>query len=206
MPFVPVPNTVLVEWRCTRNGQQIENTLHVDLLTGPTPVLTAGLAVQMWDWWELVHSVHLDDTVLLREVVVTDLSVQNGTQSTYAPDTTTTGARTDAALPNEVAFCVSLRSAFRGRSARGRFYTCSVNQGQMVDDNFLTSTATNDFVADLNTLIATIVGDSYVPVIVSYRSGGVPRPGGPVLFAIQNAIAVDSGVDSMKRRKPGVGT
>jgi hypothetical protein len=206
MAFVAAPNIAMIEWRCTRNGQQIENRLMVNMLTTPNPTLLAGIAVQMWDWWENTHSAHLSDTINLREVVATDMSQQNGSQAVYAPDTTTVGLQTGAALPNEVAFCVSLRSGSRGRSARGRWYTLSVVQAQMVDDNFLTPTAAGEFVADINALLAIIEGDSYLPVIVSYRSGGIPRPGGPVYFPITNATAVDAGVDSQRRRKPGVGT
>lgn len=206
MAFVPAPNIAQVEWRCTRNGQQIENRLMVNMLADPTSNMLTALAVTMWDWWENIHAPHISDEVLLREVVVTYLGVANGLQVTYAPDTTTTGVLTVGALPNESAFCVSLRSGLRGRSARGRWYTVSVVFDQMVDANFLTSTAVSDFVADLNALLTEITNSGYLPVIVSYRTNNAPRVGGPVYFIITNATAVDAGVDSMRRRKPGVGS
>lgn len=206
MPFVPAPNIVQVEWRCTRDGQQIENRLMVNMLAEPTHNQLVALADEMWDWWENIHSAHLAIGVLLREVVVTYLGEENGLQFSFAPDATTTGALSGAALPNECSFCVSLRSGNRGRSARGRWYTLSVVLDQMVSENYLTSTAVGLFVADLDALISTIGTLGYLPVIVSYRTNNAPRVGGPVYFVITNATAVDAGVDSMRRRKPGVGS
>lgn len=206
MPFVPAPNICMVEWRCTRNAQNIENRLMVNMLNEPTPNVMSDLSVVCWDWWENDHAEHLSVGVNLRAVVVTSLHVENGPQITYAPDTTTTGDLVGVSLPNEVAFCISLRTPSRGRSARGRWYTVSVNQSQMVDDNNLTAQAVGDFPGDLNALMISIGALSFVPSIVSYISNGVPRPGGPVYFPITNCTAVDAGVDSMRRRKPGVGS
>lgn len=206
MPFVPAPNIVMVEWRCTRLSQKIENRLMVNFLGVPEPADMSSLAVEMWDWWETDHSLNLSQTVLLNEVVMTYMGAADGPQVTYAPDATTTGALVSIDLPNECSFCVSLRSGLRGRSARGRWYTLSVVNDQMLDPNFLTSAAANAFVADLNALRTIINTAGYIPTIVSYRSGGVPRPGGPVYYAFENAIATDTGIDSMRRRKPGVGT
>jgi len=154
----------------------------------------------------LDYAEHLSTGVGLREVVLTSLHEQNGAQVTYAPDATTTGDLTGVALPNEVSFCVSLRTGNRGRSARGRWYWLSVNQSQMVDDNNLTTQALGDLPGDMNALMAAIEAISFMPVIVSYRTNNAPRVGGPVYFPITNCTAVDSTVDSMKRRKPGVGS
>jgi len=42
--------------------------------------------------------------------------------------------------------------------------------------------------------------------VVSYISNKVPRPGGPVYFPVVSFQYEDLVVDSMRRRKPGVGT
>jgi hypothetical protein len=206
MPFVPAPNVVMVEWRCNRNGQRIENRLMIDLLTAPTLALMNQLRVDMWNWWENFHSTVLHSEVQLSEVVVTDMSVQNGNQVVYAPDTTTVGQMGGFALPNEVSMCVSLRSGARGRSARGRWYQLSVSDAQLNGTNTMSPAAPTAICGTMTQLLADITAEGFAPVIVSYQSNGVPRPGGPVYFVIQNATIVDPIVDSMRRRKPGVGS
>lgn len=206
MAFVPAPNIAMVEWRCTRFAQQIENRIHVNLGGAPAAGDLMDLAIAMWNWWELDHSLGLASSVGLREVVVTYLGIAEGEQVTYAPDATTTGALGGIELPNEVSFCVSLRTGNRGRSARGRWYVLSLTNDLMLDPNNLNPTAVALFVADLNALRVIIEGLGYFHAIVSYRTGNAPRPGGPVYFIVTNASAVDSTVDSMKRRKPGVGS
>jgi len=109
------------------------------------------------------------------------------------------------ALPNEAAFCVSLRTGHRGRSARGRFYTLSVVFDQMADDNFLEPTAAENFRASVGRLMVNLTAEGGLPVIVSYITNNAPRPGGPVYFPITNVTVVDNEIDSMKSRKPGVG-
>jgi len=206
MPFVPAPNIVMCEWRCTRNAQNIENRLMVDALTAPTPAILQGIATLAWDWWENNHANVIHTEVGLREVVTTDLSVQNGNQYTYAPDTTTVGLMGGFALPNEVSMCVSLRTGVRGRSARGRWYQLSVSDAQLNGTNTMSPAAMSAITTSVNALLTTIDNEGYAPVIVSYQSNGVPRPGGPVYFVITTASIVDPILDSMRRRKPGVGS
>jgi len=205
MPFVPAPNIMMVEARALLFGQQIENRF---MCNNQGPVTLADLeaaAVAVWNWWELAYAVALPITVNLVEVLATDLTVQNGAQFTYAPDATTNGTVAGGQLPNECSVCVSLRSAVRGRSARGRFYTLAVPLSFMADENNIT-------VAYQNQLAATGVSlrDNLAAIapltIVSFFSNGILRPGGPVYFPVINALVVDRVVDSMRRRKPGVGS
>jgi len=75
----------------------------------------------------------------------------------------------------------------------------------MADENNIT-------VAYQNQLAATGVSlrDNLAAIapltIVSFFSNGILRPGGPVYFPVINALVVDRVVDSMRRRKPGVGS
>ena len=118
MPFVPAPNIVMIEWRYTLFSQQCENRLHVNHFGDPGPTELLGYATTAWNWWENTYAPTVVDDCTLREVVATDIGVQNGEQVVYAPDTTTTGGNLTAPLPNETSYCISLRSSSRGRSAR----------------------------------------------------------------------------------------
>lgn len=206
MPFVAAPNIAMIEWRCSRNGQNIENRLMVDMLEEPTAGSLSPLSVLAWNWWENDHATLLSSEVNIREVVCTSLHTQNGPQVTYAPDSTTFGLVGGFELPNEVSLCVSLRSGARGRSARGRWYMLSLTDGQMAGTNDVTAAHATACAVSLTNLITTLTGAGLLPVVVSYRTNNAPRPGGPVYFPITTALVVDTIVDSMKRRKPGVGT
>jgi len=205
MPFVPAPNIIQIEMRAVRNGAQVENRIMYDMLAPVTPTNLQDVAIAAWNWWENDYADFLSASVNLKEVVCTDLTVHEGAQYTYAPDTTTVGGIVGLALPNEAAFCVSLRTGHRGRSARGRFYTLSVVFDQMADDNFLEPTAAENFRASVGRLMVNLTAEGGLPVIVSYITNNAPRPGGPVYFPITNVTVVDNEIDSMKSRKPGVG-
>lgn len=205
MPFVPVINTCMVEMRAVRNAQKVENRVMVDMGAAPNRIEMEALATAVWNWWQDTYAGVLTGDVNLREVVVTDISQVDGLQVTYAPASNITGGINNTALPNEVSFCVSLRSQFRGRSARGRFYSLSVAQIQMADANNLTTGAAGAFVGTVQQLINAINDLGKHLVIVSYRHNNAPRVGGPVKYIVDAAVSVDTLVDSMKRRKPGVG-
>jgi hypothetical protein len=205
MPFVPAPNIIQAEMRCTRDGQKIENRVMIDNLA----VVDAGslleVATLVWDWWELTYAPLLPTTVTLNEVVTTDMSAIDGPQFTYAPDATTTGGIDGASLPNEVSLCVSLRSGNRGRSARGRFFFVGIPNTAMANTNNVSPTFAGNAASALQTLVNSIDTSGRLLVIVSYVSEGVPRVGGPVYYPVLSAVVVDTIVDSQRRRKPGVG-
>jgi hypothetical protein len=205
MPFIPAPNIVQIEWRCVLEGQKCENRLMIDALGVPSQPDLAAFASFAWDWWELTYSTQITSSVLLSEVVTTYMGDPNGGQATYAPDATTTGQVNVGAMPNEVSLCISLRSNARGRSARGRWYMFGIPTTAMANANAVTSTYANASVAALQGLINTITTGGNLPVIVSYYSNKVVRPGGPVYFPIETALLTDNIVDSQRRRKPGVG-
>jgi hypothetical protein len=206
MPFVPAPNIVMVEWRCLNALQRIENRIMVNMLTAPTAPEMSDLVDLAINWWDSAASVQMSSTVALTEVVATDMSTLNGIQISAAPGTPVTGVDNSGAKPNEVSFCVSLRTGNRGRSARGRLYWLAITNDQMQDANNMKSAKANDIIGACNVLREDIATAGWQWSIVSYRTNNAPRPGGPVYFPITTCIYTDLLVDSMKRRKPGVGT
>jgi hypothetical protein len=206
MPFVPAPNIIEVEIRYTLFGQKIENRYMVDHLAAVDAAAVEAAAIQGWDWAETTLLPHLSTFLGLREVVATDLTSAESFQFTYAPDATTIGSVTGAVLPNEVAFCISLHTGTRGRSARGRMFIPAIPVGAMVDANNLGASSVTVLVEDVQTLINSIATGGETMTIVSYIHDNAPRPGGPVYFPVTSAAATDSLVDSQRRRKPGNGS
>jgi len=205
MAFVPAPNIVQVEIRATLDGQQIENRINVDALTAVTPTIVENIAVAVNDWTQATYFDHIPSAVSLRSIVATDLTTADGAQHTITPEGAFVGALPNPPEPNEVTFCVSLRTGNRGRSARGRFYVLAVQKADVVG-NYIDSGRAASFVSDLNTLIAALITEGWAMTIVSYITDKAPRVGGPVYFPVVNASFTDLAVDSMKRRKPGVGS
>lgn len=205
MPFVPVPNTALVELRATKAVQQIENTWHVEFAAAPSNSDLLTLANDVLGWAEETYFPLNTSTVLLREVVVTDLSSANGDQVVAIPAAPVAGGLGNNPMPNESSMCVSLRSGQRGRSARGRTYVLGIDKG-VVSENIVTQTYADDLVDCFDTLISVVSTASRTLVVTSYEANKVPRPGGPVNFPLLVAVVVDLVVDSMRRRKPGVGS
>lgn len=206
MPFVPAPNIIEVEFRYILFAQHCENRIMIDNLAAVDATALEDTAILCWNWWETSYAANITSQVLLVEVVATDLTVADGGQFTYAPDTTTTGTGSASAMPNEVSVCISLRSTSRGRSARGRWYVAGVPNNQMATANEIEPTYQSALAADMNTLIAAIDTAGQKFVIVSYVTAGAPRVGGPVYYVVENALIIDRIVDSMRRRKPGVGS
>ena len=205
MPFVPATNVVMVEARCILEGQHVENRF---MCLSPSAVDAAKLeavANAVDAWWEGAYANILPDTVLLTEIIATDLSVENGDQFTFVPSGEVRGAIVGGALPNEVSLCISFRSGFRGRSARGRMYSIAVPIVAMATANDVASS----FVVSANAVGQSLIDNlaAIAPLVVlSYVSTGAPRVGGPITFVVTSASVTDPTVDSMKRRKPGVGT
>lgn len=205
MPFVPVVNTVSVEFRTTWDGQQCENRIFVDLFTTPTQALCQAVANAGLTWWTGNMVAITPSTLALREVYVRDQSQLNGFQATATPTGALPGTLLSPSLPNNVSVCASIRTSFTGRSARGRWYFQGLTEGGVVG-NTVDAGVLTSIDAALTNLASAIAALGWNWVIVSYISLGDPRPGGPVKFSVNNILFVDSTVDSMRRRLPGRGT
>jgi len=205
MAFVAAPNIVQVEWRYTMFGQQCENRLMINNFAPPTQADLDGYALRGWTWWVDTYSAHIADSVNLREVKTTDMGLQNGSISVYAPSSTVFGQVLGGQLPNETSFCVTLNTSNRGRSARGRWFVAGVPDIYRQDANNITTVHAGEYVSALQVLINLLTSISKAAVIVSRVSNGAPRPGGPVYFIVDSASFSDTVLDSQRRRKPGVG-
>ena len=204
MPFVPAPNIVMVEVLGLKDGQVVENRLHVNVLHAPTPADLTLLGNLFTNWVTFSYATVLPDDVTITGLQLTSLHEQNGIQ--LAVPLAVVGGTVDVSMPNEVTYCVSLRSGFVGRSARGRFYTMGIARVNVLGENRVQVGYRAAITAVLQTIIDDIAANSFVMVIVSYINNGLPRPGGPVYFVVANATTTDDILDSQRRRRPGIGS
>jgi len=205
MAFVPAPNIVECQILFTLDGQLVENRVNVDALTAVTPTIVADIANVVDNWCIENYLVYLPQEAKYRGVIATDLTVHEGAQYTLVPEGSPEGTISGGAMPNEVTLAIQLKSGSRGRSARGRAFVIALPRS-MVDENTVDATHAGHLVAVFNQLKTNLTTEGWALVVVSYITDGAPRSGGPVYFPILSCSTADLIVDSMRSRKPGVGT
>jgi len=205
MPFIPVPETVMVEVRMRLNLQSIEQTLYFQKGGGWDSASATTLANDILLWWTTYYRVEISDDVTLVEIVVTDLDVVDSFQVTVpAPSPAPTGSNGDGAAPNNVAICISFRTDRRGRSYRGRNYVSGIPTNLILNSVVLPD-FTDAILSAYQTLPFATTSSGGTWVIASRRNGGVARVIG-VTTPVTSVVLVDSVVDSQRRRLPGRGT
>lgn len=210
MPFVPVANTVEVELRMLLDSQHIENTLYFNMGGAPDPDQMNDLGNALITWWEDQYSTQASTSLELREVVVTSLQSATAPQISVAPAVSAFGDLSSPVLPSNVSLCLSLRTASRGRSFRGRNYFAGLTESQVSGNTV--SDPTVDALIDIYDLLrVTPVHDSGEHCVVSRFSGvdpvthrPIPRVAG-INTLVTSVIVVDKTIDSMRRRLPGRG-
>jgi len=133
-----------------------------------------------------------------------DLSVSAGATMAQAITPAELGGVVAEPMPNEVAYCVSLRTGSAGRSHRGRKYIPGLPR-TIVALNNVTQAFSDAVVADFNTLLSNLATNSYALVVLSRVQGGTVLTNA-IGYPVTSVIAVDLGVDSQRPRKPGNGT
>lgn len=203
MAFIPVPNVAKVAIEQRLDGEPVVNTLHFYNANGwsNASLTTLGTAIQ--GWWINGLSPNLSTNLVLEQIVATDLSAQISPQATVESGSLLIGDIPGDSAPNNAALCVSLRSAFRGRSARGRNYVAGIPDSartrSRVDDTFITA-----IVDAYEQLLTVGPQTSSTWVVVSTRSNKQPRAEG-VFLPVVSVLVVDNVLDSMQRRLPGRG-
>jgi len=207
--FVPCDRVVKIDFRGTLDQQRVSNTLYVQKTTGAVNAADlTNIGQTARTWWGSELAPTLSNAVTLREIYLSDLTVQNSFVLTYTANLPSQGQLTGAILPNNVTFTVSLRTGNAGRSFRGRNYIPGIRGGDVLtsDPNLLSVTRSNALVAAYQQLISsTYFGTTpYRLVVVSRFTNGQPRASG-VATPVTAILAIDRVLDSMRRRLPGRG-
>lgn len=199
MAFVPATNVLMVEVRGTLNGQQVETTQYHEH-TGA--IVTADVD-DLFDWYETEflpdYLAELGIEYKITELYGTDLT--SNTSPTYSRvfSPQLEGANAAAAMPGNVAACISFRTVGRGRSARGRNYVPGLLESD-VTGNGMDVGLVNALVAAYELMLG---GGTYpaawVWVIVSRYLLGSPRVSALVSDVI-DVLSTDLTVESQRGR------
>lgn len=214
-PFIPVPNTALVEMVYVIAGQYCENTFHVQKGSPWTAAQLQALvtAFDAWDGdaayanrWALRRG---NGSVLV-QYKTKDLTTSSGDVYIYTvPGGGRAGgiASQGTALPPNVTKCFTLQTGRAGRSQRGRLYfpgMYTVMIQAPPSQGFVAASWANNCVTTLNELITRLTSLGYTWVVTSYMTGGIWRSSGqntPIINVAYHTLAVDN----QRRRLPGRG-
>lgn len=204
MPFIPVPNGIMVEVRYVWDAQRVENVFWCRSPNAvPTVAELETVAEQVFLNWAQYFQPWQTSMLSIREVYATDQSSANGSVFTFNDNLPTTGINVNEAMPNSTTLAVSLRTAQRGRSFRGRSYALGLTRN-VVANNTVSAPAVVSILAGYDALIVQL-GLLNIPLAICSRYAlGDPRPFG-ILTPVVDALITDNTVDSQRRRLPGRG-
>jgi hypothetical protein len=205
MVFVPKDNTVQIAIRGRLHEQQVVNTLYFQNLTGAgTSGDLASLGADILTWWAADMLPLLTVGYALREVYAVDMSSESAPTATVTPAAPQAGSNLNPSLPNNVALCVSFRTAGRGRSSRGRNYISGLTEAN-ADNNLFTEATANAVQAAYEKLLdAATFSLDWTWCVYSRYEDGLPRPEA-FTPPIEAVVLTDLVVDSQRRRLPGRG-
>lgn len=158
------------------------------------------------NWWNVNLKPNVPNTVQLIDVDITDLGPAGRATQTFTPTVARIGTQASAALPNNVAACISLKTDYRGRSFRGRIYHVGLTEIDVTGDQILAAkvTALETAYTALKSITVPTVGTIYTLGVLSYYANKAIR-GVPVYTPV-TAVLCDTWVDSQRRRLTGRGS
>lgn len=182
-----------------KDGQLVVNVYHVSTSNPITTVNLTALAQVFIDWWNTDGKTQSSAAMALDNVVVTDVSQQNGLQVQVDVSPAVPGTLVGADTPSNVAAVVSWRTGQSGRSYRGRTYWGGLIASE-VSTNFISAPRIAGMLVAFASLRTAILATGNVLVVASYRANGAPRVvGTPTPI---NSITMDTRVDTQRRRLP----
>lgn len=209
MPFVPVNNVAMLEIRQLLDAQQVENTLYFLNETGWTAGELLTLATNAAVWHSNNMLPLLSQSLTLHECFVTDLTTSTSGVAVFPVSPPGSGSVIEESMSNNVAACVSIRTAKRGRANRGRNFIAGIPTN-VVTHNTLSTTFADAIVDAYATLRTTMAASQFEMVVVSRYSGytivggkkvPTPRTAGLVEPVVSFSFT-DLTVDSMRTRLP----
>jgi len=205
MPFVPVPDCVGVKIEGRIDNQQTINDVYFRSTIGPrglSDVQFLAGAVANWYNTNIVPQLNVGWT----GVRAMARGLTNAAGIVYEVSmSTSVGAITGEALPNNVSMAVKFGTGLAGRSNHGRNYVPALSDS-IVDGNNIDPDWATAVIDGYSTLLfpSSVLPDGWIWVVVSRFTNGEPRVTG--LFQEVTSVGVtDLIVDSMRSRLPGRG-
>lgn len=203
MAFQAVPNVALTRCEGLVDSQITINDLYWEISGGGINITNlTTLTVAVSDWFKNTLAPLLSQDWAAVRTVGVDLTTQTGPEIVVS--SAQTGGVAVEAAPNNVAACVSIRTAQRGRSFRGRNFVPGI-PNSLITLNTLDSAFISDLLAAYGGLLgAGIFVAGWQLGVVSRFTGGSPRPSG-IISPATGMIMTSNKVRSMRSREIGHG-
>jgi hypothetical protein len=203
MPFQAVPNVAQIRVEGVVDSQLTINDLYFEISGGGiTAVNLEAITDAVFAWHSGEVTPNLSQDWSLVRCVGIDLTAADGAE-VITSGVTPGGADVEAA-PNNVAACISFRTANRGRSFRGRNYIPGIPNDQVT-----LNTLETEYLATLQAAYALLIGaGTFVAgwqfVVVSRFAAGVQRAEG-IATPVLTVQFTTPYVRSMRSREIGHG-
>jgi len=204
MAFIPAVDCLMAELRFNAGANRAENTLYFQGSAGVSTSLATSLGAALKSWWDTNFKARTWSGWSLNEVYITDLTTQTSFTVSYTTGLPLAGTAVGDGLPYNCAHCVSLRTANRGRSGRGRNYILGLLE---TDTNGSTISAGRQSadVAAYNLLVGAGTFVAGLQLVVCSRFHANAPRATALLQPVTNVLSVDNIVDSQRQRLPGRG-
>jgi hypothetical protein len=204
MTFIPASGCVRISLQFSYSGQTVVNTISLKKSTTVDESDLPLLCSAAQGWWEtyLKPSCHAD--FRLETISAIDLTSDSGPSYTQTLSPTIAGTSTGDKLPANAAAVISWRTAFRGRSYRGRMYVSGFTDAALYSATRITAAFQAVLVVAAANLSTFFSPYDYSHVVISRYTDGAPRTSG--FAALVLSAVVDVFVDSMRRRLEGRGS
>ncbi len=199
MAFQSAPGSAIAVMSFLLNGEIMQNSVHANIVTGYdladlqllADTVDANIAAA---WLEdmTVDAAYVSTTVR-------GLEFEND-QEASANAGAGPGLLLTQGLPGNVTLSIKRGSGFTGRSARGRLYWIGLAREQLQDnENFVSQTAADAIVANVQSMRGSIAGTVWTPAILSRFSNGLAREFAEAFEWLTSSV-VDIAVDSQRSR------
>jgi len=199
MTFQSAPECAEAVIRCSFGGHEIDNVLNFWYPTGYDQGALDDLADVVDNRVGLSYLGQINNLVTYDETRVRGLENAIDLEAVNAGCTAAGSASGSVPLPGNVTLCITLRTGFTGRSARGRFYALPTESDKLNTANVFDAAYATAIEGFLTSLKADALAVGWTFVVLSRRTGGALRP-----VAIKNPVTVIAArnleVDSAKRR------
>jgi hypothetical protein len=204
MAFVPIANACSVELRLSWSGQRCELTFGFSRLAPFDATTLQAIADKVASWWAGALRANIGSQISLTETYARALDSETAPSYTSLVSAGTTGSLPSSTVPQNLAFCVSFRTAQRGRANRGRNYVPVSTTSHFGAAGYVSSAYRNVVLAHYQKLLP---GGTYDPTparwcVLSRQLDGVVMGRAVPIIAV---VATNDAIDSMRRRLPGRG-
>lgn len=198
-PLPPSPGVTRAVLNATLNNIPVANVLHFTQPGGGTAPDPALLASRLGAWWGSTMKPLVVSNYTLNNITCTDLSPSGPPSTVFTTSLPNSGTLSGDALPGNCALVMSLRTALRGRSFRGRIYHCGIGESQTLLNSVQTPARDSILGAWDDLVLFTQIGQpDYQLVVLSYYANGDLRSEGLATPVV--SMSANTRIDTQRRR------